>query len=64
MKAGTVARSDRKTDPWGWRCLALAFRLTGHAFLTMIGTQRGMLMSPEQWRHWLKPRWAPIRLDY
>ena len=25
-----------------------------------VGTQRGMLMSPEQWRHWLKPRWARV----
>lgn len=25
-----------------------------------VGTQRGMLMSPETWRHWLKPRWAKV----
>jgi uroporphyrinogen decarboxylase len=25
-----------------------------------VGTQRGMLMSPETWRKWLKPRWAKV----
>ena len=25
-----------------------------------IGTQRGMLMSPETWRTWFKPRWARV----
>jgi uroporphyrinogen decarboxylase len=25
-----------------------------------VGTQRGMLMSPEMWRHWLKPRWRKV----
>jgi uroporphyrinogen decarboxylase len=25
-----------------------------------VGTQRGMLMSPEMWRKWFKPRWAKV----
>jgi uroporphyrinogen decarboxylase len=25
-----------------------------------IGTQRGMMMSPDMWRRWLKPRWATV----
>lgn len=25
-----------------------------------VGTQRGMLMSPDTWRAWLKPRWARV----
>jgi uroporphyrinogen decarboxylase len=25
-----------------------------------VGTQRGMLMSPDTWRRWLKPRWAKV----
>lgn len=25
-----------------------------------VGTQRGMLMSPETWRKWFKPRWAKV----
>ena len=25
-----------------------------------VGTQRGMMMSPDMWRRWLKPRWARV----